>query len=168
MTERAAARALVERFVRERPGALLHDATADAVLDVGSGKILALDWTRLAGVEERRDAETGRPWVAIVREDGRVVGLADQGIVFAPETAATGPIDGLPAAICFRDLAAAEARLSHFLGDHPGEPPERAHVALLLFLLAGVDGARAIGLDVSTEERRLERLLAELEARRRA
>jgi hypothetical protein len=165
--DRSTARALIERFVRERPGSLLHDPSADAVLDVGSGKILALDWTRVTAVEERRDRVTGRPWLALERDDGRMVALADQGIAFAPETAATGPLEGLPSAVGFRDLAAAEARLSHFLLDHPGEPPEGAHVTLFLFLLAGIDGARAVGFDVSTEERRLERILGELEARRR-
>ncbi len=41
-------------------------------------------------------------------------------------------------------------------------------MALFLFCLAVVDGARAAGFDVSSEERRLERVLGELEARRRA
>lgn len=165
--DRAAARALVERFVRERPGVMVHDPAGDAVVDVGSGKTFPVPWPRLVAVEERRDAETGRPYLALVRDDGRVVALADQGVAFAPETAATGPIAGLPSAVCFRDLAAVESRLAHFLADHPDEPPDRSHVGLFLFLLAGVDGARAAGFDVSPEERRLERLLGELERRRR-
>ncbi|HYG70458.1 MAG TPA: hypothetical protein VD838_22465 [Anaeromyxobacteraceae bacterium] len=165
--DRAAARALVERFVRERPGSLLHDASADAVLDVASGKVLAIDWTHVTGVEERTDRETGRPWLAIQRDDGREVALADQGVAFAPETAATGPLEGLPPAVGFRDLATVEARLRHFLVDHPDEPADRSHVALFMLLLAGIDGARAIGFDVSAEERRIERILGELEARRR-
>jgi hypothetical protein len=82
-------------------------------------------------------------------------------------TAGTGPLPGLPAAVCLRDLAGAEAQLTHFLRDHPGERPERAHVDLFLFCLAVVDGARAAGFDVAREERRLERILGELEARRR-
>ena len=36
-----------------------------------------------------------------------------------------------------------------------------------LFCLAVVDGARDVGFDVGPEERRLERILAELEARKR-
>lgn len=94
------------------------------------------------------------------------IAVADQGIAFPPVTAGTGPLEGLPAAVCFRDLAAAEGRLEHFLASHPGERPERGHVALFLLCLAVVDGARAAGFDVAPEERRLEVLLAELEARR--
>jgi hypothetical protein len=165
--DRAAQRALVERFAREHPASVLYDAAASALLDVASGKALPLDWARVALVEERLDAGTRRPYVALRLDDGRELALAEAGVAFAPATAATGPVEGLPGAVCFRDLAGAEARLSHFLADHPGEPPAREHVSLFLFCLAVVDGARAAGFDVSREERRLERLLGELEARRR-
>ncbi len=167
VTDRALQRILVERYVRERPGALLLDASGPVLLDVFSGKALPLDYGRLAAVEERTDAATGRPYLALLRDDGSELALSDAGIAFAPVTAATGPVPGLPTAVCLRDLASAEARLTHFLLDHPGEPPERVHVELFLFCLSVVDGARAIGLDVSAEERRLERVLGELEARRR-
>jgi hypothetical protein len=50
--------------------------------------------------------------------------------------------------------------------DHPSDPVTRDHLDLFLFLLAIVDGARAVGFDVSREERRLERILGEIEARR--
>jgi hypothetical protein len=165
--DRAAQRALLERFARERPASVLYDAAASTLLDVASGRALHIDLARVAAVEERADRDTGRPYLAVLREDGAEIALADPGIAFAPSTASTGPIDGLPRAVCFRDLAAAEARLGHFLLDHPGERPERAHLALFSFCLAVVDGARAAGFDVSAEERRLERLLGEIEARLR-
>lgn len=164
----AARRALLERFARERPSSVLFDAASGTLLDVFSGKSLALDPARLAAVEERVDRDTGRPYLTLRRDDGVEIAVADQGIAFAPVTGATGPLEGLPGAVCFRDLAGAEGRLAHFLLDHPGEPPDRAHLALFLFCLAVVDGARAAGFDVSAEERRLERLLGELEARKRA
>ncbi len=165
--DRAAWRALVERFAREHPSSVLYDAAAGTLLDVASGKALALAWPRVAQVEERLDASTRRPYVAVRLDDGRELALADAGVAFAPATAATGPLEGLPGAVCFRDLGAAEGRLSHFLADHPGEPPSREHVSLFLFCLAVLDGARAVGFDVSREERRLDALLAELERRRR-
>ncbi|HEY6098106.1 MAG TPA: hypothetical protein VIW03_01660 [Anaeromyxobacter sp.] len=165
--DRATRRALLERFARERPASVLYDAASSTLVDVFSAKGLVLDPSRLVAVEERADRDTKRPYLAVRREDGAEIAVADQGIVFAPSTAATGPIEGLPAAVCFRDLAAAEARLGHFLLDHPGEPPDRSHLSLFTFCLAVVDGARAAGFDVSAEERRLERVLGELEARRR-
>ena len=165
--DRAAQRALVERFAREHPSSVLYDAAASALLDVASGRTLALEWARVERVEERLDSGTRRPYLAIRLDDGRELALADAGVAFAPVIDATGPVDGLPGTVCFRDLSGAEERLAHFLADHAGEPPAREHVSLFLFCLAVVDGARAAGFDVSREERRLEQLLAQLEARRR-
>lgn len=165
--DRAAQRALLERSVSVRPGSVLYDAATSTLLDVGAGKTLALDWARIAAVSERTDAETRRPYCALLLDSGVEIAVADQGIVFPPVTAGTGPVGGLPRAVCFGDLAAAEGKLEHFLRDHPGEKPERGHIALFLLCLAVVDGARAAGFDVSAEERRLERLLGELEARKR-
>ena len=165
--DRAAQRAVLERFARTHPSSVAYDAQTSTLVDLFSGKALRLDLSAVASVEERVDGETGRPYVAVRRDDGREIALADAGLAFAPVTAATGPLEGLPKAVCLRDLSGAEGRLTHFLLDHPGEPPERAHVSLFLFCLAVVDGARAAGLEVSAEERRLERLLGELGARRR-
>jgi hypothetical protein len=166
--DRAAQRSLLERSVRARPGSVLWDAPSSTLLDVFSGKSLPLDWAHVDRVEERLDTAGGRPYVAVRLDSGLEIALADAGIAFPPVTSGTGPLEGLPQAVCFRDLAAAEAQLEHFLTGHPGERPERTHVALFLFCLAVVDGARAAGFDVSPEERRLERALHELEARRRA
>lgn len=164
--DRAAQRALVERSARVRPGSVLWDAPTSTLLDVFSGKALPLDFAHVTAIEERVDAASGRPYAAVRLDSGVEVAVADQGLAFPPVTAATGPLDGLPSAVCFRDLAAATSRLEHFLRDHPGERPQREHVALFLFCLAVVDGARAAGFEVSPEERRLDGLLGELEARR--
>ncbi|MGB8930482.1 MAG: hypothetical protein WCC48_04435 [Anaeromyxobacteraceae bacterium] len=167
IADRPAAQARVERFVRERPQAVLYDPTASVLLDVASGKPLPLDWSILTGIADGVDADTKRPYLLLSREDGLMLALADQGIVFAPSIASTGPISGLPNAVCFRDLESAEAQLLHYLRDHPGEPPAQPHVSLFALCLAVVDGARAIGFDTGREERRLEATLAELEARKK-
>jgi hypothetical protein len=164
--DRAAQRALLERAVRARPGSVLWDAATSTLFDVASGKSLHLEWSRVARTEERADAASGRSYLALLLDSGSEIAVADPGIAFPPLTGATGPLEGLPAAVCFRDLLAAEARLAHFIEGHPGERPDRTHVQLFLFCLALVDGARAVGFDVSPEERRLEGLLAELERRR--
>jgi hypothetical protein len=167
LEDRAAQRALLTRFVAERPFALGYDAAAGLLLDVAGQKTLTLDWTRVAWLEERTDADSGRPYLALALGDGASLALADQGLAFAPLTVSTGPLPGLPRAACFRDLRAAEARLTHFLLDHPDDAPERGHLDTFLFCLAVVDGARAVGFEVGPEERRLDRILNELEARKR-
>jgi hypothetical protein len=167
VTDRAAQRALLERFVAVHPFALGWDAEGGLLLDVAAQKVLVLDWARVAWLEERTDADSQRPYLALALGDGGSLALADQGLAFAPATASSGPLPGLPKTVCLRDLQAAEGRLTHFLLDHPDDPPERGHLDTFLFCLAVVDGARAVGFDVGPEERRLERILAELEARRR-
>ena len=164
--DRVAQRALLERFARERPAALLLDLDAPALLDLFSGKALPVDWSRIEGLAEARNRDTGAPYLALLRDDGRQVILADVGIAFEPLAAATGPLPGLPPVVCFRDFAATAGRIEHLLVDHPGEPITRDHLDLFLFLVAVVDGARAVGFEVSAEERRLERILGEIEARR--
>jgi len=167
LTDRAAQRAVLERFVAARPFALALDAGSGLLLDVAAQKTLQLDWARVAWLEERTDADSGRPYLALALGDGASLALADQGLAFAPGIASTGPLPGLPPAVCYRDLQAAEGRLAHFLLDHPDDPPERSHLDTFRFCLAVVDGARVVGFDVGPEERRLERILGELEARRR-
>jgi hypothetical protein len=164
--DRAAQRALLERFAREHPAALLLDAVAPALLDLFSGKSLPVEWSRIEGLAEGRNRDSGASYLALLRDDGRQVILADVGIAFEPLAAATGPLPGLPPVVCFRDFAATAGRIEHLLVDHPGEPVTRDHLDLFLFLVALVDGARAVGFDVSAEERRLERILGEIEARR--
>ena len=166
LSERAAQRAALERFVRARPAALAIDPDAGLLLDVAAGKVLPLDWTAVASLSEERDVDSGRAYLLVSLGDGAAFALADQGIAFAPSTRSSGPLAGLPAAVCLRDLAGAEARLTHFLLEHPDEAPQRAHVDTFMFCLAVVDGARQVGFEVGPEERRLERILAELEARR--
>ena len=158
----------LQRAAAEAPGAVLYDAERDLLVDLHSGKALAVDWGSVAALHERRNAGSGRPYLLLVRGDGRQLVVADVGLAFAPATAATGPVPDLPEVVCFRDLAAAEGRLTHFLLDHPDEEPGPSHVALFLFCLAVVDGGRAAGFDVGPEERRMERILGELEARRKA
>jgi len=161
-------RPALQRLAGAAPAAVLYDAERELLLDLFSGKSLPADWPRVASVHERKNAESGRPYLVLVREDGHQLVVAEVGLAFAPSTGATGPIPELPAVVCFRDLAGAEERLTHFLLEHPDEDPGPSHLALFLFCLAVVDGARAAGFDVSAEERRLERILGELEARRRA
>ena len=167
VTDRAAQRVLLERFVAAHAASLGWDAEGGLLLDVAAQKVLALDWTRVAWLEERTDADSQRPYLALALGEGGSLALADQGLAFAPSTASSGPLPGLPRAVCLRDLQAAEGRLTHFLLDHPDDPPERGHLETFLFCLAVVDGARAVGFDVGPEERRLERILAEIEARKR-
>jgi hypothetical protein len=165
--ERVEAQRQVEAFARARPSAILYDATAGHLLDVFSGNTLALDWRQIREVAERSNQETGAPYLVLVREDGAQIVHADVGVAFAPIASHPELAPDLPPVVCFRDLAHATAQLTHFLLDHPDDPPRREHIAWVLFCLALIEGARAVGFEVSREERQVEKLLGEIEARGR-
>jgi hypothetical protein len=162
---RAAQRELVARHARQSGGAVHYDDGAALLVDLFSGKSVPVEWPRVAAVAERTNRETGRPYLVLQRDDGSQLVVADVGVAFPP-VASGDALGSLPDAVCFRDLVTAEGQLTHFLLDHPDETPSGQHVLLFLFCLAVVEGARRAGFDVSPEERRLERVLGELEARR--
>jgi hypothetical protein len=160
----------VERYARLNPGAILYDPGASQLIDIFSGKTISLDWRRIGEVAERTNSETGKPYLVLVRDDAAQIVLSQVGIAFAP----IAPADmadlqrDMPPAVCFQDYALAAGKLAHFLLDHPEDPPAREHVTAVMFCLAVLAGARAVGFDVSGEERQVEKLLAALEARGRA
>ena len=69
VTDRSAQRALVERFARERPHALLHDPDGPSILDLASGKTLPLDWSRISHVAEGANHDTGAPFLSLLIDD---------------------------------------------------------------------------------------------------
>jgi hypothetical protein len=158
--------ARVEAFLRAQalPLALLPDADGKGarVLEPGTGKSLQLRWDGIAEAVERTSSQRPAPYLVLVFHDGRQVALADVGFAFAPSTASTGPLPGLPATFCFRDfrhlLSGSDALLEH-------EGKEREALSAVLLGIALLDGARAAGFDVSREERSLETVLKRLEER---
>lgn len=135
------------------PRAVLFDEAALMLLDVASGKTLAL-----AGLAS---ADPGERTVRLAFGDGRSVALTADGIAFAPGFVNTGPLHDLPAAVCWKDFQALAQQLKQAL--YGTVPPTGATVRVLMCCLAIVDGARAAGFDVSPEEAELEWHLRELE-----
>ena len=88
--------------------------------------------------------------------------LADVGFAFAPSTASTGPMPDLPAVVCFRDFTHLAQGIEALLAE---EGREKEALGAVLVSIALLDGARAAGLAVGREERRLDALLRALEER---
>ena len=162
----AEAKAKVLEFAR-RPFAAVaavedEDGKGVRLLEPGSGKELRLRWDELAGVEEKSSAARPAPYLVLAFQDGRQVALADVGFAFAPSTVNSGPLPDLPAVLCFRDFAHLSQGIEALLAE-PGR--EKEALAAILVCIALLDGARAAGLPVAREERRLEALLRALEER---
>lgn len=146
--------------------AALYDEDSAVLLDVASGKRLKLDWSALAGFEEKIHPETNEPYLVFLFDDGTQLALVDPGgVAFAPATTNSGPVDNLPAVVCLRDYHLLKQRVDHYLYDHPDEPPPRECLNLIMICIATLDGARAVGFDVGDLEGELEKSLNEIERR---
>lgn len=133
---------------------MLFDDAGGVLLDVASGKTLALEGLRSA--DARADGT-----LALALGDGRAVALTAAGIGFAPGFLNTGPLAELPALVAWSDFLGLVQQLKRELYGHAA--PSGATVRVLMCCLAIVDGARAVGFDVRAEEAELEWHLKELE-----
>jgi len=160
------ARDRVRLWADNHPQALLYDDDSAVLLDVASGKRLKLDWTALAGFEEKVHPETQDQYLVLLFDDGTQVALADPGgVAFAPSTVNSGAVENLPEVVCLRDFLTLKQRVDHYLYDHPDEPPPRQCLNLIMICIATLDGARAVGFDVGDLEGELEKSLNEVERR---
>jgi hypothetical protein len=154
----------VQAWSAAHPHALLYDDLEARLLDVASGKSIKIRWNDLKSIEEKPHPETGDRYYVLVFDDGRQIALADPGgIAFAPSTENSGPVAGLPAAVCLKDFLTLQARVDHFLLDHAGDAPPKECLDIIMICIAILDGARAVGFAVDDLEKQLERALDELE-----
>lgn len=136
------------------------DGNGARLLEPGSGKELRVRWDELGQADEKRSDLRAAPYLVLVWQDQRQVALADVGFAFAPSTANTGPLPDLPQTLCFRDFRHLSQGIEQLLQE---EGREKEALGGILLCIALLDGARAVGLEVSREERRLEKLLKALE-----
>ena len=138
------------------------DARGARLLEPGSGKELRIKWDQLSQVEERKTPLRTSAYLLLIFTDGRQVALADVGFAFAPSIANTGPLPDLPQTLCFRDFRHLSQGIEALLAE---EGREKEALGGILLCIALLDGARAVRLDVSREERKLDGLLRKLEER---
>lgn len=96
----------------------------------------------------------------LVLESNIEIILSHAGFAFSPVFANTGPITDAPPVVCLQDYFRLYQSLQHLLHER-----ERKTDTLNLFrlLISILDGAKAIGLDVTAEEQNLEKCLAQFE-----
>lgn len=162
----AEAQLKVRDWTDRHRGAVLYDPESSLLLDVASGKKIVLPWRDLKSFEEKMHPETGDFYLVLLFENGNQLALVDPGgVAFAPSTENTGALRDLPAVVCLKDFLTLKQRIDHYLYDHPDDPPPREALDLVMICLATLDGARAVGFDVSDFEGDLEKSLNEIERR---
>jgi len=156
------ARERIRRFCSSHAASVMWDDASETLLDVFSGKALALPTARVQHAIEKQAADTGETYLLLVLGDGRQLALAAAGIAFPPDPRNVGALP-LPPVVCWRDFENVVGRVEHVLAAHPDEPPGRELLDMVRYGIALLDGARAIGFEVAREERRLERCLEAIE-----
>jgi hypothetical protein len=139
-----------------------QDGKSARLLEPLSGKELRVRWDEVAQAEERTSPLRPAPYLVLLFQDGRQVALADVGFAFAPDTVHTGPLPDLPPTFCFADFRLLSQAIETLLAQ---EGREKEALGAVLAAIALLDGARAAGLEVAREERRLDALLRALEER---
>src|SRR3954470_24414483 len=159
-------RAQVESYLRDAPRLFAavpdEDDGGVQLLETGTGKALRLRWEDLRDAVLRRNPLRPAPYLVLVFHDGRQVALADVGFAFAPSIASTGPLPDLPGTFCFRDFRHLSQAVEGLLEE---DGREREALSALLLAIALLDGARAAGFEVGSEEQKLSGLLRRLEER---
>lgn len=160
------ARAKVGFWVEAHRHVVLYDDKTSALMDVASGKTIRLPWQDVTAFEEKVHPETKENYLVLLFGDGNQIALVDPGgIAFAPSAENTGPLRNLPQVVCLKDFFTLKGRVDHYLYDHPDEPPPKETLDLVMICIATLDGARAVGFDVSDLEGELEKSLNEIERR---
>lgn len=132
------------------------------IVERNSGKSISFNPGAILQTEEARDSIRGGKYLRVALDDGRNFALAGMGFVFAPSFVSTGIIPDCPPTACMMDFDKLFRHLCHLIEDVDNGRDKEA-MQVIMILLAYLDGARALGLDISREEGRLEKQLEILE-----
>lgn len=150
----------IATWVAQRPQVLLCEVQSDGatLYDVRAAKHLTLTRHAVEHLAEKKDRQTGASYLVLQLATGAQLVLCDQGFAFAPSFVNTGPLPIPTEVLCMRDYHTILAQV------HTADPARRGEaVQLVMVLIALLDGARAVGLDVSREERTVDEALRRLE-----
>jgi hypothetical protein len=160
------AKSKVRAWTESHRHVVLYDEESATLVDVPSGKKISLPWRDLKAFEEKVHPETKDAYLVLLFENGNQIALADPGgVAFPPATVNTGPVENLPPVVCLQDFHTLKGRIDHYLYAHRDEPPPKEVLGLVMICIATLDGARAIGFDVTDLESELEKSLREIERR---
>jgi hypothetical protein len=160
------AQLFIRHWAQAHKQVVLYDEASATLLDVASGKSIALLWRDVSGFEEKIHPESQESYGVLLFENGTQIALVEPGgVAFAPSTENSGAVQNLPAVVCLRDFLTLKQRVDHHLYDHPDQPPPRECLDLIMICIATLDGARAVGFDVGDLAGKLEESLNEVERR---
>jgi hypothetical protein len=154
---------LIRRWCAAHHHVVLWDEPSATLFDVFAGRALKIDPAALAEAAEKIARDTGEAYVVMLFSDGRQLALSSTGIAWPPDPRNLPHALALPPVVCWRDFQNVAGRVQHVLESHPDERPSREVLDMLLYCIALLDGARAVGFDTAADERRIEGYLERIE-----
>ncbi len=150
-------------WLKKHPGIFVYQEEGDGVrlVENFSQKTILLKWGDIERLEEKTNAaQPGQGYLVLLFSNGHQLALSLQGLVFPPDFTHSGPIP-LPSPVyCMQDFNNILNRLRHVAAE---EERKQEALDLILVLIAILDGAKAVGLNVDAESRTVEGILATLE-----
>ena len=151
------------RWLRLQPAVFSFQESGDdlKILELFSGKTLALQSNALQLIEERANSvNPSESYVIALFESGRQLVFSKQGFAFPPDYSNTGPLSLPNPVYCMQDYFTLMNKLRHVAAE-----PDRGRegLDLILVLIALLDGAKAVGMEVDPEIQAVEEILAKLE-----
>ncbi|MCB1214205.1 MAG: hypothetical protein KDK66_01890, partial [Deltaproteobacteria bacterium] len=127
-----------------------------------SGKLLKLKLQELEALEEKNNSlHPLQTYLVLALSHGPQLVLCDQGLAFAPDFSATGPLPLPNPVYCMQDFHQLYLKLQHLAAE---EDRRKEALELLLILISLLDGAKAVGLNMDWETQELETILSKLES----
>ena len=140
-----------------------EEENAELVLmEIASTKFLNLKEDSIAALEEKKNNELiGQTYMVILFEQGTQLVLSQQGFAFAPDFSNTGPIPLPSQVFCLQDVYHFLNNLQVIVED---ENRRKEALEITMLLIALLDGARQVGLDMGKEEQQVDTMLKKIEA----
>jgi hypothetical protein len=155
---------IIKNWCQTHPGifSLREDGRALTLQELYAQKDLTLKENQIQSVVHKQNTlKPNEDYLVLLLESGQQLVLAPQGFVFPPDFTNTGPLP-LPSQVyCFRDYQDLYEKLKWVAAE-----PDRRREALdlIMILIALLDGARKVGMEVDQETQAVEAILNQLEA----
>ncbi|HKX12494.1 MAG TPA: hypothetical protein VJP40_05030 [bacterium] len=154
---------ILRRWLKLKPGIFSYREEGEnlLVLELFSGKSRWLKSGEIEAIEERpNSANPAETYVIILLNSGRQLVLSAQGFAFPPDFSNTGPLSLPNQVYCIQDYHQLMNQLRHVAAE--GDRGRDA-LDIIMVLIALLDGARAVGLEVDAETQAVDEILGTLE-----
>lgn len=153
---------IITEWLKNNPLAFRYrlDKQVFTLIEVATGKEIQVDCKKVVDHRVTKNSQGYNDYLNLVFDNGNQLVLFHEGIAFPLCFQATGPLPDAPAVMSMPDYIRLFRNLKELVKEEDRKPE-----ALMLFqiLIASLDGARLIGLDIGYEEEELEKLLTEFE-----